>query len=269
MSLSMTAIAWWTSFSSHVMWSVRQIKPRQCCCCCITAAAKPGLRDGSGTPDCSVRERVLKERGATRAAAVATCDWVQMWGVVLVGVVALQRCATRRLQRCSRLDKLVDKLVGLMVGAQVGLLVGSLVGLMGGALVDLLKGSLVGTPRTGVCGCIEHVILLLSSLWFVGMLSGACTLRTCCVLRVAAGVVVSSNLLGCASKWESVASSICCRSCAARAILAWPIIPWMALTQSANECITLLAWVMVGLVIPLCWNWTVSDSSSLIVCFIW
>ncbi len=69
---------------------------------------------------------------------------------------------------------------------------------MGGALVGLLIGSLVGTLETGGCGCMEHVILLLSLLWFVGMLGGACVLGTRCVLRVSAGIVVSSNLLGCA-----------------------------------------------------------------------
>ena len=42
--------------------------------------------------------------------------------------------------------------------------------------------------------------------------------------------------------------------------------PCNALTQSANACITLSAWVMVGLVMRLCWNWTVSDSRSLLVC---
>ena len=87
-----------------------------------------------------------------------------------------------------------------MSGAQVGLLVGSLVGLMIGVLVGLLVNSLVGTLGTGGCGCMECMILLLSSIWVVEMLGGACTLGTRCMLRVASGVVVSSNLLGCACK---------------------------------------------------------------------
>jgi hypothetical protein len=88
--------------------------------------------------------------------------------------------------------------VGLIIGAWMGLLLGSLVGLIGGALVGLLIGSLVGTLESGGCGCMEHMILLLSLLWFVGMLRGACTLGTHCMLRVSAGVVVSSNFWGCA-----------------------------------------------------------------------
>jgi hypothetical protein len=64
-----------------------------------------------------------------------------------------------------------------------------------------LDGRLVGgNPQTGGCGRMERVILLLSSKWFVGTLGGACTLGTRCMLRVASGVVVSSNLLGCACK---------------------------------------------------------------------
>jgi hypothetical protein len=78
--------------------------------------------------------------GATWAAAAANCDWVLMWGFVLVGVAALQSCVACRFQRCSRLDESVNKLVGLMLGAWVGLLVGLMVGLMGGTLVGLLVG---------------------------------------------------------------------------------------------------------------------------------
>ena len=81
----------------------------------------------------------------------------------------------------------------VMVDARAGLLAGSLVNKMGGVLVGLLVGSLVGTLGNCGCGCMECMILLLSSIWVVGTLVGACTctLGTCCVLRVAAGVVVS------------------------------------------------------------------------------
>jgi hypothetical protein len=58
----------------------------------MTAAAKPGQRDGRGTPDCNVRE----EGGATQAAAVAPCDQLLMQGVVLVGVPALRSPAACR-----------------------------------------------------------------------------------------------------------------------------------------------------------------------------
>jgi hypothetical protein len=68
-------------------------------------------------------------------------------------------------------------------------------------MVGLLVGSLVGTLGTGGCGCMEHVILLVSLIWVVGMLGGAFTLGTHCVMQVvASSVVVSSNLWGCACK---------------------------------------------------------------------
>jgi hypothetical protein len=121
-----------------------------------------------------------------------------MQEVVLGGVVPLRSCAACCFRRRSRLDESAGKLVGLMLGTWVGLLVGSLVGFMGGALVGLLVGSLMGTLGIGGCGCMEHMILLLSSIWVVGMLGGVCTIRTRCVLRVTSFVAVSSNLLGCA-----------------------------------------------------------------------
>jgi hypothetical protein len=80
------------------------------------------------------------------------------------------------------------------------MIVGMRVGLLVSALVGLLVSSLVGTLVTGGCGCMERVILLLYSQWFVVTLGGACTLGFYCVLLVAAGVVVSTNLLGCACK---------------------------------------------------------------------
>ncbi len=173
---------------------------------------------------------------------------------------------TKTLQQWWKHQKNV---VGLMPGACAGLLVGLLVVSMRGALVGLQVDLSVGTLGTGGCGCMEHVILLLSLIWFLGTLGGACTLGTHCVLRVSSGVVLSSNLLGCACKWACVASTICSRSCAAWEVLALPVIPWMTLMQSANACITLLMCVMEGSVIRLCWNWTLLDSCLLLVCLIW
>jgi hypothetical protein len=115
-----------------------------------------------------------------------------MQGVVLIGVAALCSCAACPFLRRSRLDKSTDKVVGLMLGALVGFLLGSLLG--------LLLRSLVGILGTGGCGCLERVILLLSLIWVVGMLGGACTLGTHCMLRVASGVVVFLNLVRCACK---------------------------------------------------------------------
>ncbi len=44
-------------------------------------------------------------------------------------------------------------------------------------------GSLAGTLGTGDCGYMEHVICLLSSIWGLETLGGACTLGTCCMLH--------------------------------------------------------------------------------------
>ncbi len=124
---------------------------------------------------------------------------------------------------------------------------------------------------------MEHVVLLLSSVWVAGTLGSACTLRTCgmlgvctlgtcCMLGVAEGVATSSKRSGCACTWAFVASMIRWRSCAACEFLALLVMPCSALTQLDNACITLSAWVMVGLVMCLCSNCTVSDSCSLLVC---
>ena len=55
----------------------------------------------------------------------------------------------------------------------------------------------------------------------------------------------------------------------AREVLSLPVMPLMALTQSAKACITLSACVIEGLVMRLCWNCTVSDRHSLLVCLMW
>ncbi len=60
----------------------------------MTAVVNPGQHVGGGTPSCCECERVFEERGATWAAAVATCAQVRMWVVGLVDVKALRSCAT-------------------------------------------------------------------------------------------------------------------------------------------------------------------------------
>ncbi len=219
-------------------------------------------------PNCCVH-KLFEEGGVTWAAAIATWAWVCMRGVGLVEIPALQSHAACHFWMRSRLDELAGKAVGLMPGTQPGLPVGLLVVSRNVALMGFPVGLLVGTLRTGDCGCMEHVICLSSLIWDFGALSGVCTLWTCCVLWVSSGVVVSSNFWGCASKWACVASIIRCRPCVAWEVLALPVIPWMAMTQSANAWITLSVCVMEGLVILLCWNWTVLDSHSLLVCLVW
>ena len=62
------------------------------------------------------------------------------------------------------------------------------------------------------------------------------------------------RVMGHAYMWAHVASMIRWRSCAAREFLVLLAIPYRALMQLANACITLSVWVMVGLVMRLCWN---------------
>jgi hypothetical protein len=154
----------------------------------MTAAAKPGRLVGGGAPNFCVHERAFKEGGAAWAAVVATRAQNLMHGVRLVVVVALHSCVARRLRRRSRLDELAGKVVGLMPGAQVGFPVGFLVVATRGVLMGLPVGLLVGTLGTGDCCCMERVICLLSLIWGLGTLGGACTLGARCMLRVLSGL---------------------------------------------------------------------------------
>ena len=242
----MTANACWTSFSSLVMRRVIRTIPCWCRCCRVTAAANPGLRDGGGMLACRCcdRDRVLMDGGATRAAAIAACALVRTRVVVLLVVIDFRICPARRFRRRSRFADLVGMLVGLSVGALVALMVGLLVGLLLSTLgIDV-----------GVVG----ISVILDC--------GAGTLGTCCMLSLYPVVVVGSSYRsGRVRSVALVASTIRCRSCVACEALALPVIPCIAFTHSANACITLSAWVMVGLVMCLCWNCTVSESRSLLV----
>jgi hypothetical protein len=134
----------------------------------------------------------------------------------------------------------------------VGLLLDLVMVATRGALIGLTEGISLGTLRIGACGCIEHVICLLLMVWDMGMLAGACTLGTCCVLQKWSGVMVSSNWWGFVYMGACVATMINCKSCAVSELLALTVIPWMALTHSASACITLSVCVMEGLVMRLC-----------------
>jgi hypothetical protein len=164
----------------------------------MTAAAKPGCREGGGALDCRAPDLVLMEGGATQAAPVAIWALVCMQGGVLVGVVALRsRAACRFLMRSCLAES-----VGILVGV-----------------------TLLCTLGTDGRASMEHVILLLSSVWVAGTLRGVCTLGTCgmlgvctlgtcCLLGVAQGVATSSKRSGHACTWACVASMIRWRSCA-------------------------------------------------------
>jgi hypothetical protein len=191
-----------------------------------------------------MRERVFEEKGATRAAAVAFCAQVLMRVVGLVGGMALRSCDARCLRWGSCLEDSATNVVGLLLDLVMVATRGTLIG--------LTLGISVGTLGIDACGCMERMICLLSLVWVMGMLAGACTLGTRCVLQEWSGVMVSSNWWGIVCMRACVASTIHCKSCAASEFLALPVIHWMALTHSANACITLVACVMEGLVMCLC-----------------
>jgi hypothetical protein len=164
----------------------------------MTAAAKPGQREGGGALDCRACDLVLMEGGATWAAAVATWALVCMQGDVLVGVAALRS----RAACCFLMRSCLAELVGMLVGIM-----------------------LLSTLGTDDGASMEHVILLLSSVWVAGTLRGirtlgtcgmlgVCTLGTRCMLGVAEGVATSSKQSGHACTWACVASMIRWRSCA-------------------------------------------------------
>jgi hypothetical protein len=135
-----------------------------------------------------MRKRVFKEGGVTWAAAVATCARVLMHVVGLVGVTALRSHDACCLCWQSRLDDSAANVVGLLLELMMVA--------MWSVLIGLTVGISVGTLGDFACSCMEHVICLLSSVWGMGMLAGACTLGTCPVLQIWSGVMVSSNWWG-------------------------------------------------------------------------
>ncbi len=182
--------------------------------------------------------------GATHAAAIATWACVRKHGDVLIVWSAHRSRAACRFQMRSRLIESVGGVVGLLVGAL-----------------------LMGTLRNGIVMFIERIILLLASVWGMGILAVVCTRGTRCTGGVS--VSVCSNCSGCAFICTCVASTIHWRSFMAGECLSLPVMPWIALLQSANACITLLVCVMEGLVMRLCWNCTMLDRRLLLVCFRW
>ncbi len=94
----------------------------------------------------------------------------------LGGVTALRSRDARHLRWRSRLD---DSAVNV-----VELLLDLVMVVRRGALFSLTVGISVGALGIGACGCMERVIHLLSLVWGMGMLAGACTLGTHCVLRI-------------------------------------------------------------------------------------
>ena len=123
----------------------------------MTAVTKPGRREGGGALDCRALDLVLMDGGATCAAAVATWALVRIQGDVLVGKVALHILVAH----CFRMRSHLAESVVLLVGV-----------------------TLLSTLGNDGCTSMEHVILLLSSVWVACTLGGVCTLRTCCMLGV-------------------------------------------------------------------------------------
>ncbi len=154
-------------------------------------------------------ERVLNAGGATHAAAIATWACVQMHGDVLIVGSARRSPAARHFRTRSRLMESVGGAVGLLVG--------------GGAFGLLVGALLMGTLGNGVVMFIKRVILLLASVWGMGILAVVCTLGTCCTGGVS--VAVCSNQSGCAFICICVASTICWRSFMAGECLSLPVMP--------------------------------------------
>jgi hypothetical protein len=154
-----------------------------------------------------MHERVFEEGGAARAAAIATCAQVLMHLVGLVGGMALCSRDACCLHWHSHLDNSAINVVGLRQD--------SVMVAMQGVLIGLNVGIMVGTLRIGACGCMDCVISLLSLVGGMGMLAGAFTLLTCCVLQKWSGVIVSSNRWGFVCTHACAASRIHCKSCAA------------------------------------------------------
>jgi hypothetical protein len=119
---------------------------------------------------------VFEERGATWAAAVATCAQVLMRVVGLVGGTALRSHDACRLCWCLCLDN--------STANKVGLLLDLVMVAPRGTLISLTLGTYVGTLCIGACGRMECLICLLSLVWGMGMLAGACILGTCCMMRI-------------------------------------------------------------------------------------
>ncbi len=154
-----------------------------------------------------MHEGMFKEGGAARAAAVATCAQVLMCVVGLVGKTVLHSHDAHRLHWRLHLDDSAINVVGLwldlvMVATR-------------GALIGLTVGIMVGTLGIGACGCMDRVIRLLSLVGGIGMLAGAFTLGTRCMLQKWSGVMVSSNWWGFICTHACAASMIHCMSCAA------------------------------------------------------
>ena len=137
------------------------------------------------------------------------------------------------------------------------------VGRAGGLLV-VLAG--LGTLRTGGDMPIVRVTLLFISVWGMGTPVVVFTLGTCCPRGVSVGVAACLNHLGCAFMCACVLSTMRWRSFVAGEVLLLTVVLWMALTQLANACITVSTCMMEGLVMRVCWNCTVSDRCSLLVC---
>jgi hypothetical protein len=123
-----------------------------------------------------MREHVFEEGGATQAAVVATCAQVLMCVVGLVKRMALRSCDACCLCWCSCLDNSAANVVSLLLDLVMVA--------PRGALIGLTVGISVITLGNGAGSCMEHMICLMSLVWGMGMLAGAFTLETHCVLQI-------------------------------------------------------------------------------------
>ena len=198
-------------------------------------------------PDGLDRDRVPMAGGALLIAAVATCDLVRT--PIVVSLVVVARCLIPTLRFLLR-SLLVASAI-LLIGA-CGSIVG--VGTLGSGVV-IFGSQLDHCHNGGTLG---------SAACTLGSAAGTLGSVACCGTSIG-----SSNRRGCLISVALVASTILCRSFASGDDLSCPVNPLMALAHSASASITLSACVMVGLVMRLCWNCTVSDNRSLLVCLMW
>jgi hypothetical protein len=190
--------------------------------------------------------------GAALAATVASCTCVLIRELLPVVLALLCSCAMRCFWRRSYLADVVGALVGLEIVSGVGALVGVVVN----ALIALLMTLLIALVIRWLSAMAGGTLGSACTLGMLGTL-GAC----CLVLLLLLGALLLYSI-------ACVAFTMHWRSFTSCAVVS-PVAPVIVLTHSANACIILSAWVMVGFVMFLCLKWMGSEWHSLLVALTW
>lgn len=264
-ALSITAIAWCTSFSKL---EIRRVSRRSCRRLRIrpTAAALPNdlwmlrILVGCCSPDARA-DRVPMAGGAANVADANVLDLVLLAGgpafVDGAGAGAGRRrlvaLASRRMKVSGRWRVLIASAALMLatLGSDCSLLLLSVA-----TVIDSLM-------LLSVAAVIDRVVRRFSSLL------AFCTLGSGWVMLVGADVSMALGFVGAEVRtMVGLRWIICCvastNSCSSRA--SCPVlpaaIPCIADTHSLIACMILSACVIVGLVMFLCWNWMVSVRRS-------